>query len=293
VSRNPGHHRKPSRHPAAVVTGAPERHHENRLRSPAPRARFARAGVATFLIAAAVVAISARSVWPAQSAHAQAAASLPASTRIQPAAESADQAAAFTGTLDLPAGTHPGLALANEQAARRPVYRNPLRAVSGLILERVDMGADFGGAGPVYAVGPAVITNATADNSGWPGGGWITYRFTAGPAKGLQVYVAEDVTPAVTVGRHVSSATVIAHMYNGGDGIETGWAMPDAESAESQLAVAGGVSGGGPFPTEVGRNFDALLQALGVAAGPNFDQSGYGLLPAGYPTSWNSVRLRK
>jgi hypothetical protein len=198
-----------------------------------------------------------------------------------------------TGTLDLPAGTHPDLALAKKRAARVRVYRNPLRAVSGLILERVDMGADFGGSGPVYAIGRAIVTNATAANYGWPGGGWITYRLITGPAKGLQVYVAEDVTPTVTVGEHVSSATVIAHMYNGGAGIETGWAMPDGLSAESQLAVAGGISGGGPFPTEVGRDFEALLQALGVAAAPNFGQGGYGILPPLYPASWAAVRIRK
>ena len=84
----------------------------------------------------------------------------------------------------------------NAVAAPPPVYRNPLRDITGLIPERVDMGCDFGGSGPIYALGNAVITNATADNSGWPGGGWITYQLTSGPAAGLQVYVAEDVTPA-------------------------------------------------------------------------------------------------
>jgi hypothetical protein len=255
-----------------------------------------RATAAAVIVAAVVLAVSARSFWPAQSAHAQPAAHHPALSRppASGAARTADQlAAGFTGTLDQAAGTHPDLALASKKPARRPVYRNPLRAISGLVLERVDMGNDFGGAGPVYALGRAVVTNASADNSGWPGGGWITYRLSVGPAKGLQVYVAEDVTPTVVVGEHVSAATVIAHMYNGGAGIETGWAMPDAESAESQLAVAGGVSGGGPFPTEVGLDFNALLQALGVPAAPNFDQSGFGILPASYPTNWASVRVRK
>jgi hypothetical protein len=175
------------------------------------------------------------------------------------------------------------------QATSASVYRNPLRDVSGLIPERVDMGVDFGGAGPVYALGNAVITNATASNSGWPGGGWITYKLTSGPASGLMVYVAEDVTPSVQVGQTVTSSTVIANMFNGGDGIETGWAMPDGSSAESQLPAAGGISGGGPFPTMVGLNFEALLQALGVPAAPNASDSGSGILPSNYPTNWTAA----
>jgi hypothetical protein len=167
-----------------------------------------------------------------------------------------------------------------------PAYRNPFRAVNGLIPERIDMGADFDGSGPVYALGDAVITNATGNSAGWPGGGWITYRLTDGPASGLTVYVAEDVTPTVQAGQHVSSSTVIASMFSGGDGIETGWAMPDGASAASQLSAAGGISGGGPFPTMIGLNFEELLQSLGVPAGNNRTQPAYGLLPAGYPANW-------
>lgn len=167
-----------------------------------------------------------------------------------------------------------------------PVYLNPLRAIAGLLPERVDMGVDFGGAGPIYAIGDAVITSATGSSPGWPGGGWITYQLTEGPAAGLQVYVAEDVTPTVQVGDHVSSSTIVAQMYNGGAGIETGWAMPDGSSAESQLPVAGGIGGAGPFPTAVGVNFDNLLIALGVPPANNAGQAAYGLLPPNYPTSW-------
>ena len=171
-----------------------------------------------------------------------------------------------------------------------PIYRNPLRDVIGLIPERIDMGVDFGGSGPVYALGNAVITNATGTSAGWPGGGWITYRLTDGPAAGLSVYVAEDVRPSVQVGQEVTSATVIATMFNGGAGIETGWAQPDGASAESQLPEAGSVGGGGPFPTEVGLNFEELLRVLGVSASPNIAEPGYGIVPPSYPADWTAVQ---
>jgi hypothetical protein len=165
-------------------------------------------------------------------------------------------------------------------------YRNPLRGVRGLVPERIDDGVDFAGTGPVYALGNAVVTNAAADNWGWPGGGWITYRLTSGPGAGLKVYVAEDIIPAVKVGQRVSPASVVGTMYNGGDGIETGWSQLSGLSAESELPEAGAIGGLGPFPTRVGLNFEELLQSLGVRPAPNRTQTPYGLLPAGYPVSW-------
>ena len=175
----------------------------------------------------------------------------------------------------------PGPAL----AGAIPGYLDPLRAVAGLVPERIDDGVDFSGTGPVYPLGDAVVTNA-GYNWGWPGGGWITYRLTNGPAAGLMVYLAEDVTPTVQRGQRVTPMTVIANMFNGGDGIETGWAQPTGASAESELAVAGGIGGYGPFPTMVGANFDELLQMLGVPAAPNAGAVAYGILPAGYLNIW-------
>jgi hypothetical protein len=168
-----------------------------------------------------------------------------------------------------------------------PGYLNPVRAIRGLVPERVDEGVDFAGLGPVYALGDAVITNAKFGyDTGWPGGGWITYRLTAGPGAGLMVYVAEDITPAVKVGEHVSSSTVVGNMFEGGDGIETGWAQPGGLSAESQLPAAGSIGGYGPFPTTVGLNFEELLLALGVPAAPNRTQPASGFLPQNYPPTW-------
>jgi hypothetical protein len=178
---------------------------------------------------------------------------------------------------------------AHSQAQAAAVYKNPLRDITGLIPERIDQGVDFGGTGPIYALGNAVITNATATNYGWPGGGWITYQLTDGPGKGLMVFVAEYIRPTVSAGQHVTADTVIANMYPGGGGIETGWAMANGFTAESQLAEAGGISGAGPFPTDVGLNFEELLQALGVPAANNRGDSPSGLLPAQYPRDWASV----
>jgi len=192
-------------------------------------------------------------------------------------------AAAPSPSSPRPASSGPPPASSSPPPASGGPYRNPLRAVAGLIPERVDMGVDFGGSGPVYPLGDAVITNATGSSSGWPGGGWITYRLTDGPDAGLMVYVAEDVQPTVNVGAVVTSSTVIATMYNGGVGIETGWAMPDGASSESEMSEAGGIGGGGPFPTMVGLSFENLLRSLGVPASPGAGGSGYGTLPSPYP----------
>lgn len=289
MSRTAGQHRKPFGPPAAFSRDA-ARHRRKRL----PGLLSARrAAIAALAIAAAVTALSVRSLLPAQNAHAQPGSAAshirqPRHPRRVSAVVPPQTIAA--GRPDLAIGARRSLPRKHRQRGPRAVYRNPLRAVSNLVAERVDMGADFGGAGPVFAIGRAVITHASGDNYGWPGGGWITYELTAGPGRGLQVYVAENVTPAVRVGEHVTSSTVIAHMYNGGDGIETGWAMPDGLSAESQLAIAGGISGGGPFPTEVGLNFDRLLRAVGVPAAPNSRQGGFGILPPFYRSSWASAR---
>ena len=173
----------------------------------------------------------------------------------------------------------------SEGVAVAPIYLNPLRNANGLVPERVDEGVDFSGTGPVYALGDGVVTSATGEAGGWPGGGWITYQLTNGPGQGLQVYVAEDITPTVQVGQHVTPSTVLGYMFEGSDGIETGWAALNG-LAPSELSEASAVGQADVFPTTVGLNFEDLLVSLGVPVAPNRDQTGFGILPSAYPSSW-------
>src|SRR5262249_59135072 len=125
-----------------------------------------------------------------------------------------------------------------------------------------------GGSGRVDALGAAAPTSA-GETAGGPGGGWTPSQLPDGPAAGLVVYVAEDVTPAVTVGQHVSSSTVIANMFAGADGIETGWAQPTGVSAESELRKPGASAGAGPSPPRAGPTSTRLSTRSACRAHPH------------------------
>ncbi len=152
-------------------------------------------------------------------------------------------------------------------------YANPLRSVSNLAPERIDQGVDFSGSGPVYAIGNGVVRNTT--NAGWPGGGFITYQLTDGPAAGDFVYVAENVVPRVQVGQQVNPTTVVGTLVGGG--METGWAQPPGD---------GNAAASGQWNTSTstayGENFSQLLQSLGAPGGVS-EGSTQGALPAGWP----------
>ena len=93
------------------------------------------------------------------------------------------------------------------------------------------------------------------------------------------MYAAEDIDPDVAVGQSVTAATVLGTMYEGPDGIETGWADPSGD----------GVSMAHDFGQFTGRElhrlrsqFSQLLVSLGAPAGvaQNFPPTG------GLPPSW-------
>ena len=162
-------------------------------------------------------------------------------------------------------------------------YQNPLRAVAGLQAERIDQGVDYAGSGPVYALGDGVVTSTV--NPGWPGGAFIAYRLIDGPAAGRYVYVAENLTPQVKIGEHVTSSTVVGILHDAYPDMETGWAAPPGDG--QALAGAAGIwtaaADQASVPTSYGENFSQLLSALGAPPGVATGQPS-GTLPAGWPT---------
>jgi LysM repeat protein len=143
-------------------------------------------------------------------------------------------------------------------------YKNPIGP--GLTPGRVDMGVDYGGAGPVYALGNGTITSIY--NSGWPGGGFIGLQLSDG--SGRYAYYAEDISPAVQVGQTVTAGQLIGHATGGG--IEVGWAAPPG-TGQTMAAATGqdqaGLAQGDPgyYPTGYGVNFSNLIRSLGGPAG--------------------------
>jgi murein DD-endopeptidase MepM/ murein hydrolase activator NlpD len=157
-------------------------------------------------------------------------------------------------------------------------YANPLRAVTALSSERIDQGVDYSGFGPIYAIGDGVVLSTV--NGGWPGGTFIAYRLTNGPANGLVVFAAEDIQPTVQVGQTVTSNTVLGQVYAGPTGIETGWADPSA-SGDTMARTYGQFSGSNS--TAFGYNFSRLLQSLGAPGGVLATNPPTGTLPSGWP----------
>jgi murein DD-endopeptidase MepM/ murein hydrolase activator NlpD len=162
-------------------------------------------------------------------------------------------------------------------------YANPLRAIRGLTPERIDMGVDYAGYGPIYAIGDGVVLTTTVP--GWPGGTMICYQLTDGPANGLVVYAAEDIAPSVKPGDTVTAGTVLGLMYLGPDGIETGWGDP---------AIIGNALAGdadqfdGENTTAYGANFSDLLQWLGAPPGVPQNAPPTGRIPSNWP-QWDTT----
>lgn len=151
-------------------------------------------------------------------------------------------------------------------------YVNPFARAKNLVPQRIDMGVDYDGDGPILAVGRAQITYAGPD-PGWAGGNSINYKLLDGPYAGRNVYVAEAVVPTVSIGMTVPAGAQIATFGHGfsSNSIETGWAagpgLPNALSNALHQADYAPGADIGSFRTYCGQQFSDLLRSLGAPGG--------------------------
>lgn len=158
-------------------------------------------------------------------------------------------------------------------------YKNPIGP--GLIPARIDMGVDYTGSGPLYALGDGTITNVS--NSGWPGGTFIGLKLN----NGKFVYYAENIAPSVRVGQRVKAGDVVGHARGSSPWVEVGWAAPPgtgetmaAKSGESARGQAAGDPG--RYSTGFGVAFSNLIKALGGKPGIVSPGGVSGSAPSGY-----------
>ena len=158
-------------------------------------------------------------------------------------------------------------------AAAQDTYVNPFSRATVLVAERIDMGVDYSGRGPILALGDAKITYATADDPGWAycgAAGAITLQLVDGPDEGRDIYITEGIAPTVAAGQTVSAGQPIAD-FAGTGCIEIGWsAIPDGVAPE---AAALGQEAQGPnedpgeHRTYCGNSMSELLASLGAPPG--------------------------
>ena len=171
-------------------------------------------------------------------------------------------------------------------------YENPYRSVQGLTPMRIDEGVDYGGSGPVYAIGNGKVVVADNGNADWPGGNYVAYQLTSGSYAGQYVYFAENCPLSVTVGEAVTSNTVICTMHNAFPYTESGWSL-SAKYNDTPMAHCVYITVPDGTATAFGYNYDQLLQSMSPAPPPGTwqfpNQTGgknlAGSLPAGWPSS--------
>ncbi|HUO61891.1 MAG TPA: phage tail tip lysozyme [Candidatus Bathyarchaeia archaeon] len=149
--------------------------------------------------------------------------------------------------------------------------QNPFRDLKDSGVSRLDGGYDYGGpngSGPIYAACPATIVLVQTSGSGWPGlgtgdsGAYIKYQMTAGKAKGLYMYIAEDCTPAVQVGDQVDTSKPICNYKDQGTELETGWAS--GGGGDGYVEWSDYTSHDNNWASNSGVDIDKFLQTLGA-----------------------------
>jgi hypothetical protein len=161
-------------------------------------------------------------------------------------------------------------------------YCDPYRDVTGLRPERIDQGVDYGGAGPIYAMGPGTIDlYRNRDDTGWPGGTFMSYKVNAGPASGREIYLAEniDLDTSLQAGSVVYNGTVLGTLVNASPDSESGWGVAGAGYTAEHSCYTEGCM------TPLGQNFNTLLVCLKTPSGTT-GTGGCCPQPVGYPSDW-------
>ncbi len=174
-----------------------------------------------------------------------AAAPVEAPTAAAPPAEPATAAAA-------PANSAPAPATAPNPGQ----YVNPLPASAQI--GRTDMGvdADLNPGDPIVAPGASRVLGITPN--WYRGQPYVALQLLDGPMKGHNYYIAEQITPDVSVGQVVQQGQPIGHYAASGTGIEMGWAGPNWEQTLAQ--ATSGYSEG--EQTAAGDSFHQFLDGL-------------------------------
>ncbi len=136
-------------------------------------------------------------------------------------------------------------------------YVNPLPDTAQI--GRTDMGvdADLNPGDPIVAPGTSRVLGITPN--WYRGQPYVALQLLDGPMKGHNYFLAEQITPNVSVGQIVQQGQPIAHYAASGTGIEIGWAGPNWEQTLAQATT--GYSEG--EQTAAGRSFRDFLDGLG------------------------------
>jgi hypothetical protein len=169
-------------------------------------------------------------------------------------------------------------------------YVNPLAKLGSLQPLRIDQGVDYAGTGPLLALGNGTVTCDTG--SGWPGGGGVVIKLSDGPYAGKYVYYCENLTVSVTTGQKVTAGQQVATLHDAAPNMEIGWGsgsgnQPLAQALGQNGTETGQSSDPGGVQSACGRNFNALLVALGAPSGG----PGSGPLSTGpgMPSNWPTL----
>ena len=106
---------------------------------------------------------------------------------------------------------------------------NPFKHSKYLQPNRIDMGVDYHGVGPIVAWTHMKVI--ALGGSGWPGGQYIHCQITQGKYQGLYYYCAESVIPEARPGKVLKPGDLLCYFGAGArpgeyPGIEMGWASP-------------------------------------------------------------------